>query len=252
MREKLKTGVAGLDEMFYGGVYKASVTSINGPAGCGKTTLMLHFLVQGAKQKQPGILVSFEQFPEQTYRDALSFGWNLKKFEEKNLLKIVFTSPDVFIEEMESQMGLIDELALKMKAERIGVDPVNYFKFSAENPAKLRHLYNRMVNAFKRRGLTSFLTCETSTFFGNQGEIDAELAFVVDNIIILRYVEIASRIRNAIAVVKARGSKRDKEIREYDITEKGIKIAAKFKDQEGILTGIPRTVAERIAKEFEL
>ncbi len=250
---KLKTGINGLDEMFGGGVYECSSTSINGPAGSGKTTLSLQFLASGVQNNEAGLYVTFEQFPEQLYRDAKNFGWDLKKWEEEGKIKVLFTSPEEFVIELENQLGLIDKLVIEKEIKRIVIDPVSYFRFLTRDSNELRRTYYKLINGLKRAGLTSFLACETTRFFGNSGEIDEELAFVVDNIVILRYVEIESTIQHAIAIIKSRGSKRAKDIRQYDITEKGIKVFRTFKGQEGILTGIPRkSIAEKVAREFEL
>lgn len=250
---KLKTGITGLEEMLNGGVYPVSSTSINGPAGSGKTTLCLQFLAGGVQNNEPGLYVTFEQFPEQLYRDAKNFGWDLEKWEKEGKIKVLFTSPEEFVIELETQLGLIDKLVMEKDIKRIVIDPVSYFRFLTRDPNELRKTYYKLINGLKRAGLTSFLACETTHFFGNSGEIDEELAFVVDNIIILRYVEIESTIQHAIAIVKSRGSQRAKDIRQYDISEKGIEISSTFKGREGILTGIPRkSVAEKVAREFEL
>ncbi|MCK4778028.1 MAG: hypothetical protein KAS39_06575 [Actinomycetia bacterium] len=253
MNLKIKTGVTGLDEMLYGGVYEKSVTSINGAAGTGKTTLGLQFIVEGIKSGEPGIVVLFEQFPEQVYRDSANYGWNFKEYEKDNLLKIIFTSPETFEKELESEKGLLDQLTHKEGYKRILVDPVTYFRYLNSSDSSLRKAYNKLTNGIKRCGLTGFLTTETSHFFGESGEIDEELAFVVDNIILLRYVEIESKILNAVAILKTRGSNRIKEIREYEVTEKGVTVSEKFKNREGILTGTPtKTWAEKMANDFEL
>lgn len=249
---RIQTGVKGLDEMLFGGVYAASSTAVNGPSGTGKTTLGLQFLVEGMKQEESGLLVSFEQFPEQLYRDALNFGWDLNDYQERGLLKVLFTSPSIFLEELEKERGIIDTFAVG-GGRRVFIDPVTYFKYQNGESSFLRKTYNLLVNGLKRNQLTSFLTCETAKFFGDSGEIDEELAFVVDNIILLRYIEIESKVLNAIIVLKSRGSNRMKDIRRYDIGEGGIVTEKAFVGQEGLLTGIPRrSFTEKMSKEFEL
>lgn len=250
--EKIKTGIAGLDEMLYGGLVPGSASAINGASGTGKTTLGLQFLVTGMNMDEPGLLVSFEQFPEQIYRDAKNFGWDLQDYQKKGLLRVLFTSPPIFLDELEREKGIIDNFAFE-GGRRVFIDPITYFRYEGESPAFLRKTYNLMTNGLKRAKLTSLLTCETSRFFGDSGEIDEELAFVVDNIILLRYVEIESRIHTAILVLKSRGSKRVKDIRRYDINDRGIEVEKVFTGREGILTGTPRrSFTEKILKEFEL
>ncbi len=253
MKKKVTTGIKELDKMLYDGVYEQSVTALNGASGTGKTTFGMQFIVGGIKKNEPGIIVSFEQFPEQLYRDASSFKWDFRKYEKEGKLKIVFTSPEVFQAELEKEKGLIDQYTLEIGAKRILIDPVTYFRYLAQDNGSLRITYNRLVNGIKRCGLTGFLTCELGQFYGDSGQIDEELAFVVDNIILLRYVEIESRIYTALTILKTRGSNRAKDIRRYEITPKGIEIQKIFEGREGLLTGTPRrTFAERLAKEFEL
>jgi circadian clock protein KaiC len=253
MYNKIKTGVSGLDEMLFGGIYEKSITSINGAAGTGKTTLGLQFIVEGIKSGEPGIVILFEQFPEQIYRDGTNYGWDFKKSEKEGLLKIVFTSPEIFEKELENENGLLDQLTLKEGYKRILVDPVTYFRYLNSSDSSLRKAYNKLANGIKRCSLTGFLTTETAHFFGESGEIDEELAFVVDNIILLRYVEIESKILNAITALKTRGSNRIREIKEYMVTDKGFVVTDTFKNREGILTGTPRkTWTDSVAKDFEL
>jgi circadian clock protein KaiC len=81
-------------------------------------------------------------------------------------------------------------------------------------------------------------------------EGDNDIAFVVDSYILLRYVEIESAIQKALLVLKLRGSDHAKDIRQFEITSKGIEIMSRFEGQEGILSGSPRRMAEAFDKAF--
>src|SRR5439155_1380370 len=83
-----------LDEMLRGGFMDKDAVMVAGSAGTGKTTLALEYLVNGATQfGEPGIYLTFEQLPDQIYRDAENFGWDLRKLETENKLRVVCTSP---------------------------------------------------------------------------------------------------------------------------------------------------------------
>ncbi len=73
-----KTGIREFDEMLRGGFLEKDAVMVAGSAGTGKTTLALTYLVNGITQfGEPGVYLTFEQLPDQIYRDADNFGWNL-------------------------------------------------------------------------------------------------------------------------------------------------------------------------------
>ena len=79
MGDRTSTGIMGLDEMLRGGLPSGSTVLIQGAPGVGKTTFGLQFLYHGAtKANEAGLLVTFEEFPESIYRDALNLGWDLR------------------------------------------------------------------------------------------------------------------------------------------------------------------------------
>src|SRR3954454_16687431 len=88
----VQTGIAGLDNILYGGIPRGNVILVEGAIGTGKTTLGIEFVYRGASQfDEPGIIVLFEVSPEKIIRDALRFGWDLAALEQEGRLKIVFT-----------------------------------------------------------------------------------------------------------------------------------------------------------------
>jgi circadian clock protein KaiC len=107
--ERVKTGVKGLDEMLGGGFLRDTANLIEGAPGTGKTTLGMQFIYNGIVQAdEPGLIITFEEFPQQYYRDAAAFGWDFKELEKKGLLKIIMTSPEVSRMDIESVGGMIE------------------------------------------------------------------------------------------------------------------------------------------------
>ncbi len=244
---RIASGIPGLDELLGGGLYERTCTLVTGPPGSGKTTLGLQFIYQGIVERQEsGIIVTFEEFPETIYRDAHNFGWDLKRCEESGQLRVLFTSPAVLKGELEKESGLLNRLVQEIGARRIVIDPVTHLNQLTADPLKLREINNALVNGLKRLGLTSILTCEVPKILGPLGLTDGAIAFVVDNILLLKFVEIESQLQQAIIALKVRGSDHVKEIRRYHIGDHGIAIETKFLGREGLLSGTPRsTVTER-------
>jgi circadian clock protein KaiC len=237
--KRVTTGVRGLDEMLGGGFIPGSMALVRGAPGTGKTSLALQFLIHGAtKHGEPGLLISFEEFPSSLHRDAESLGWDLRSMVAEGKLHLMFTSPEVFLASLESPDSRLNQLILESNVKRLVLDSVSHFDRLTDEEQKLRGIYTSVVNGLRREGITAML-------LGEKGRVDYRyafsggLSFLVDNIILLRYVEIESMMQRAIVVLKTRGSDHAKEIRRYEIGAGGLKVLDVFEGREGILSGMP-------------
>ena len=236
--DRVATGIAGLDEMLSGGFLPGSAILLRGAPGVGKTTLALQFLLHGARHGEPGLMISFEEFPQSLHRDAESLGWNLKELEEKELLRLHFTSPHVLLESLKSSTSALSRLLLEGGIRRVTLDSVSHFTRLTTDPIELRGIYNTLINALKREQVTTLLIGEEGRF-ENQRLPHGKLAYIVDTIVLLRYVEVDSAMQRAVAVIKMRGSDHVKEIRRFEISAKdGMVVTGMFEGREGILSGI--------------
>jgi len=243
-RDRLSFGSRELDEMVGGGLLRGTATLVSGAPGVGKTTLGLQFLMAGIKVGQPGLLVSFEEFPSSLIRDALELGWDLNALEKEGLFKIIFTSPEVFLGSLKAEDSPLTETLHTLAPERVVIDSTAHFqRLTDDIPIELREIYNTLVNAIKREGMTSLLLDEALNVLEIQHGRMASLPFLVDAVILLRYVEIDSAMQRAIAVMKMRGSMHQKEIRRFEIHKGGLKIGEPFVGREGLLSGITHRTA---------
>ncbi len=248
--ERVKTGIKGLDEMLGGGFLPETANLVEGAPGTGKTTLGMQFIYNGiVEANEPGLIITFEEFPQQYYHDAAAFGWDFRDLEKKGLLKIIMTSPEVSRKDIESVGGMIETYIVQTGARRVVVDSITHFARLTQDPIELRGIEFNFINALKREGLTSILTHESPVLLGEAPQ-DDNLGFVVDSYLMLRYVEIESAIRKALLVLKMRGSEHAKDIRQYDITGRGFEVQSKFEGQEGILSGSPRRMADSFVEAF--
>lgn len=249
---RVPTGITELDKMLHGGLLPRTANLVEGAPGTGKTTLGLHFIQHGITQcDEPGLILTFEEFPEQLYRDAAKFGWDLKGHEAAGRLRVVMTSPEVSRADLMQINGRLEGLVEQTGARRILVDSLSHFERMTDNAVDLRRLTYEFINGLKRLGLTAILTRENPALLGEMTDSDEDLAFVVDSYIMLRYVEIQSAVHKALLVLKLRGSNHDKDIRQYAITNQGIEVRSRFEGTRGIMSGTPTmTHAEAFAAAF--
>ena len=248
--DRVKTGVTGLDEMLGGGFLRNSANLVEGAPGTGKTTLGMHFIYKGIQAGEPGLIITFEEFPQQYYHDAAAFGWDFVDLERKGLLKVMMTSPETSRLDIERVDGIIETYVNEIGARRVVIDSISHFTRLTQDPVELRSIEFGFINALKRQQLTSILTRESPVLLGKITAKDSQISFVVDSYTMLRYVEIDSAIRKALMVLKMRGSNHAKDIRQYEITKKGFEVQAKFEGREGILSGSPRRMSDSFVEAF--
>ena len=245
---RVKTGIIELDEMLHGGFMQGDAVMIAGSAGTGKTTLALQYLVNGMKQGEPGVYVTFEELPDQIYRDANNFGWDLRKWEEENLFRLICTSPNLLLDSGEG--NLIDEALKDIQPRRLVIDSLSHLEMFVKKGDMRMEAY-RLVRHLKTKGISSILLWESPQIIGSTFSVtDVGLSFLVDCILILKPVEIESSMRRALVVMKMRGSDHDKRLREYEITPQGLKIESAFTNYQGLITGSPTRVASEKFMEF--
>src|SRR3954452_24037272 len=92
---RLPTGIPGFDTLTEGGIVAGRSALLVGTSGSGKTIFGLQFLVEGARQfGEPGVLVTFEEVPEDIVRNGDGFGWDLRRRIASGELTIIDASPD--------------------------------------------------------------------------------------------------------------------------------------------------------------
>lgn len=186
-KDLVKTGILGLDEIFIGGIKENNIILVEGSPGAGKTTLGLEYIYRGAKDlKENGLIVSFELSPQKLLRDAKGFGWDFESLVRKNKVKIIYTSPMVVLQELQSPDGVLINEIRALNAKRILIDGLTPLKIFGElvNGRPFRDSLHLLVENLQRYGVTAVLTRELPEGQRAGTELDHE-QFVCDTIITL-------------------------------------------------------------------
>jgi circadian clock protein KaiC len=208
--EKRPSGIAGLDEITFGGLPQGRTTLICGSAGCGKTLFGVEFLIKGALQyDEPGVFMAFEETPEEVAKNVASLGFDLDDLVERQKLAVDY----VRVERSEIEEtgeydldGLFIRLALAVNsvgARRIVLDTLESLFSGLSNQAILRAELRRLFRWLKDRGLTAIVTAErgagTLTRHGLE-EYVSDCVITLDHRV---HEQVATR---RLRVVKYRGS----------------------------------------------
>jgi circadian clock protein KaiC len=201
----VKTGVAGLDEILSGGIPRGNVVLVEGAIGCGKTTLGVEFIYQGASRfDEPGIIVLFEVSPDKIIRDAQRFGWDLRELERTDRLRIVFTSREVLRQELEQADSVLLQDAARIGARRIFIDGVGQLFSGGGGPPEARSTFHVFTEGLQRENLTAMLALEASLYTTTTSTSLPEES-IADSVIRLRMEDTQRAVFRSIEIVKSRG-----------------------------------------------
>ena len=198
----VKTGINGLDEILFGGFPRGNTILVSGAAGTGKTTLGVEFVYRGARQfHEPGMIVLFEVAPDKLVRDAALFGWDLRELERDGRLKIVFTTRQVFQQELLQADSVLLAEAAEFGARRLFVDGL--VPLPEPNGGDSRDAFHLLAEGLHRENLTAMLALEST--FADAEAMRAPEEFVADTILRLSIEPVQRAVLRSIEVVKSRG-----------------------------------------------
>jgi circadian clock protein KaiC len=204
-RDAVKTGIFGLDEILSDGIPRGNVILLEGGIGSGKTTMGVEFVYRGASElDEPGIIVLFEVSPDRLVRDAARFGWDLAALERAHKLKIIFTTRQVFAQELQQADSLLLEEAAQMGARRIFVDGVAGIPGSTAVGTDARDTFHVLAEGLQRENLTAILAVEATAFDERRSSALPEEA-IADTVIRLRMEEVTRATVRSLEIVKSRG-----------------------------------------------
>ena len=239
-RERIPLGIEEMDKMLGGGLPGRSTTMILGPSGVGKTILGLHFLAEGVRNQEPGLYFGFYEDPASIRHKSERLGLGLEKAVSSHLFDILWNPPtehviDVLGEQLFSAVE-------KLQAKRVFIDGLSGFRRALDDfPERLRGVFVTITQELERRGCTIMFAAETPALFGPTIEIPLpDVSAVTENILLLRHVEVQSRLHRLVSIVKVRDGAYDPAIREFCITDTGVEIGPDFASHERILTGSAR------------
>jgi circadian clock protein KaiC len=239
--DRLSTGVAGLDRMLGGGILPATSTMLLGSPGSGKTVLGLHFLAEGATRGERGLIATFHEKAGMLADVAAGMGRDLHGPIERGLVRVLWRpplelSPDAWAWEVLAEVDT-------HRPVRLLIDGLSDIERLILRHERMNTFVPAFANELRRRGVTTLMTVELAAFVGTDlvAPVPAASA-TMDNGILLRHVELRSRLRRLVTVLKNRQSDVDPSIREFVMGSGGIAVGGVFDGAAALLTGAPAPV----------
>jgi circadian clock protein KaiC len=232
------TGCASFDQMLHGGYPTGSTTMVLGPSGAGKTTLGLHFM-SACTPAEPGVYLSFYEDPDRAALKATRLGLPLRRLLDEQVVQFLWAPTTQNM--VDAVAGQLLSMVRRQNAKRIFIDGMDGFQQLATDSGRVVPVFTTLANEFRSGDATVLYTAESRNIVGERLEAPPTgVSTVVDNLVVLRYAEMESRLRRLISVLKVRDSDFDPRVREAEITEVGLVIGSPIVGWENLIGGSTR------------
>jgi circadian clock protein KaiC len=235
--DRIRTGVPQLDAMLTGkGYYRGSSVLVTGTAGSGKSSLAAHFADAACARGERCVYFLFEESPSQLVRNMRSIGIDLQRWVDKDLLHLHASRPSLsgLEQHLVRMFGAVRELDPAV----VVVDPLsNLLVVGSRHEVRLA--LTRLVDFLKTEGITALYTSLIQQD-ARAAETDIGISSLMDTWIFLESIEVQGERNRGLHILKSRGMAHSNRIREFLITDEGVRLVDVYVGPDGVLTGSAR------------
>ena len=250
--QHVPTGIERLDTMLGDkGFYKGSSVLVTGASGTGKSSFGAQFAENVCKNGEKCLIFAFEESPKQIIRNMKSIGIELQQYVDKGLLKFHATRPTLY--GLETHLVTIHKVVNDFQPDVVIFDPISNL-ITVGSAEEVKSILTRLMDYLKSNQIT---TLSNSLTIGNT-ETDVGVSSLMDTWIDLKSVESNGERNRTINIIKTRGMYHSNQVREFKLTNNGIKLIDVYLGPAGMLTGsarisqIAKEKAEKLEREQEI
>jgi circadian clock protein KaiC len=216
---QISTGVPSLDVALQGGLRAGSTSVLFGPTGSGKTTLGLHFL-SAASVHEPALLFGFYETPQRVLLKAKTLGLDLAGRVADGSLELLWHPPTE--RELDALGNRLVSAVRERGAKRLFVDGIDALAGAAADRDRISHFFSALTNELRSHGVTALYTQELHALIEGDLKLPLEsVSALVENVLLLRFLEEDARLARLFSVIKLRDSGHDDRTHELRIGPQG-------------------------------
>jgi circadian clock protein KaiC len=238
--ERIPTGIERLDTMLGGkGFYRGSSILLSGTAGTGKTSVAATFADAACRRGERCLYFSFEESPSQIMRNMSTIGLDFQQWVTRGTLGLLSVRP--FSHGLETHLARKIQAVTDFAPQVVIIDPISGLDTTG-TALEIKAALMRLLDWLKLKGITTMLT---ETMSGSALErTDAALSSLVDTWVVLRDLETNGERNRGLHVLKSRGMAHSNQVREFIVTDAGIRLTDVYIGPSGMLTGSARVQQE--------
>jgi circadian clock protein KaiC len=203
---RVSTGIPGLDEVLRGGLPSGYMYIVTGNAGSGKTTLALHFLLEGRDRGERVLYLSLSETVKEIDEIARSHGWSLEGIERQEIAadhseneseQTVFKASEIELSEFRARL---EAAVTHAHPTRAVIDSIAELRLLSGDSGQFRKQIAALKRYFSEQGCTLLLTDDNTA-----GEANTFLYSLAHGVVALtRFTRPFGGVRRKLEVVKVR------------------------------------------------
>jgi circadian clock protein KaiC len=243
--DSISSGIKGLDDLLGGGLTRGTSNLFIGPAGSGKSTIAMKFLLEAAERGEKSAIYSFDETLGTVMARARKLDLELQKRVDEGLIQIHQVDP------AEMSPGEF-AFAIKSAVERdeigiVQIDSLNGFLHAMGDERFLNLQLHELVTYLNQQGVVTIMMLAPHGMLG-QMRTPLDVTYLADTVVALRYYEASGSVHKAVSVIKKRTGKHERTIREVNIDRGKISVGRPLTKFRGIFTGTPQAESSSRSK----
>lgn len=240
-RTQTTIDIAEFNALLGGGIEQGSSTLVLGPAGTGKSFIVLQFVSAAIRRGEKAAMFAFDEELGLLFDRTRGMGLDLDAMCKTGALHIeqvdaAELSPGEFAHRVRT---VVDQA----QAKTIVIDSLNGYQAAMPDEGALILHVHELLQYLNRQGANTFLTVAQHGLVGDM-KSPVDVTYLADTVILLRYFEAMAQVRRAVSVIKKRSGRHEDTIREFRITEKGLVLGPPLTEFQGVLRGVPTFVGQ--------
>jgi circadian clock protein KaiC len=233
------SGVPALDSLLDGGPLRGTCALISGPAGSGKTTLALQYIVAACARGERCAIYEFDEQIGTLLTRSAQQGHDLRSYIGSGHLLLRQMDPAEI-----SPGEFASMIRREVEAESVRlimIDSLNGYDAAMPQERQLVLQMHELLAYLNQQGVLTLVIDTQHGLVGTMGS-HLNISHIADAVVLLRFFEAEGAVRKAVAVLKNRGGGHESTIRELHIDRAGIRIGEPLAGFHGVLTGTPSYV----------
>lgn len=230
------SGIPELDTLFGGGPTRGTSTLVTGPAGTGKTSIAMQFVLAACRRGEASTVYQFDERVGTLLSRTGRLEDNLNDYVDSGCLEVRQINP---AELSPGEFAMMVRREVEQRGVRmIVIDSLNGYLASMSQEQQLVLQMHELLSYLNQHGVVTFLINPQHGLVGTMAT-SINISYVADAVVLIRFFEAEGRIRKAISLLKNRGGAHEDAIRELKIDEQGVRIGDPLTHFRGVLTGTP-------------